>query len=86
MSSPMVMGVGRVEAALSGRWVGRWAGSGCGLVLVDESGAGGVLLDRVAWPDRRDEMIIFGCALVDPAMWPVVVVLIDVLAREKSFA
>lgn len=46
---------------------------------VDESGAGGVSLDRVAWPDRCDEMIIVGCALVDPAMWPVVVVVIDVL-------
>ena len=79
----MVMGVGRVEADLSGRWVGWWAGSGFGLVLVDESGAGGVSLDRVAWPDRRDEMIIVGCALVDPAMWPVVVVVIDVLDEQR---
>ena len=40
-------------------------------------------LDRVAWPDRRDEMIIVGCVLVDPAMWPVVVVVIDVLDEQR---
>ena len=79
----MVMGVGRGEAVFSGRWVGRWAGSGCGLVLVDESRTGGVSLDRVAWPDRRDEMTIVWCALVDPAMWPVVVVVIDVLDEQR---
>lgn len=79
----MVMGVGRVDADLSGRRVARWAGSGCGLVLVDESGAGGVSLDRVAWPGRRKELIIAGCSLVDPAMWPVVVVVIDVLDEQR---
>ena len=50
---------------------------------MDEPVAGGVSLDRVAWPGRREELIIVGCASVDPAMWSVVVVVIDVLDEQR---
>ena len=40
--------------------------------------------DRVAWPDRENVGVIVGCALVDGAMWPMFVVLLDVLDEPRS--
>ena len=51
-------------------------------VLVDESGAGAVALDRLAWADRDNIGGVVGCALVDPAMGAVAVVVVDVLDEQ----
>ena len=53
-------------------------GSGGGSVLVDESGAGCVTLDRLVFAHRDDVCGVVRCSLVNAAMWPVVVVVLDV--------
>lgn len=52
-------------------------------MLVDEPGAGGVLSDRVAWADRNDVGVVVGCALVDPTMRAMLVVVVDVLDEQR---
>ncbi len=46
--------------------VGRRGCSSCGSALVDESAAGGVLSDRLAWTDREEAENSFGA---NPAGW-----------------
>ena len=53
-------------------------GSGCGAVLVDESGAGGLTLDRPVWADGGDVFFVVWCSLVDSLVWQVCVVVVDV--------
>jgi hypothetical protein len=62
--------------------VGRCGGSGCVVVLVDESVAGGVSSDRSAGP-IRDNFVIVGCALTERPVGPVRVVMLDVLLEES---
>jgi hypothetical protein len=59
-------------------------GSGCGPVLVDESGAGGGSLDPIVWSDRCDVAGVVGCSLADSAMGPTGVVVLDVFAEQFS--
>ena len=40
--------------------------------------------DRVAWPDRDDVGVVVGCALSEVPMWPVPVVVLDVLGEQRS--
>jgi len=54
------------------------------VVVVDEPAAGGVSLDRVALPDRDDFPNVVRCPLVQRAVWPMRVVVLDVLAKETS--
>ena len=61
-----------------------WVGSGCGAVLVDESGAGGATLDRVAWADRDNVGGVVGCTLVDSAVGAVAVVVVDVVDEQRT--
>jgi hypothetical protein len=64
------------------RFAGRLSGgSGCLAVLVHESAAGGVSSNRLAGP-ILDAAAIVGGALVEAAMGPVGVVVLDVLAQE----
>ena len=56
-------------------------GSGCWLVLVDESGAGGGSLDPVVWSDRCDVVVVVWGSLADSAMGPTGVVVLDVFAE-----
>ena len=58
--------------------------SGCGAVLVDEPAASALTLDQVALPDRDNVGVVVGCALVDPAMGAVAVVVVDVLENQGS--
>ena len=59
-------------------------GSGCWPVLVDESGAGGGSVDPMVWPDRCDVVGVVGSSLVDTAMGPLGVVVLDVFLEEAS--
>jgi hypothetical protein len=62
--------------------VGRcWGGSACLAVLVDESTTGGVSSDRSAEPVRDDFGIVW-CALTEPPVRSVRVVVLDVLAQQ----
>jgi hypothetical protein len=60
-----------------------WGDSGCGSVFVDETAARCSSLDRVAWPDRGDDVDVVGCALIDLSVWAVLVVVIDVLEVQS---
>jgi hypothetical protein len=51
-------------------------GSGCVVVLVDESVAGGVSSDRLAGP-VRDDFGVLGCALLERPVGPVGVVVLN---------
>ncbi len=75
---------GRVEAdaLIVVRWP--WGGSGCGAVFVDESGAGGSTLDRLACADRGVVSGVVGRSLVDSSVGSVGVVMLDVLFEECS--
>ena len=53
-------------------------------VLVDESGAGGVTLDRLVFANRDDVGIVVGCSLLDSAMGSMTVVVLDVFFVEYS--
>ena len=78
------IGGARVEAVA---WLFGWVGLrclGCRAVFVDESAAGGVLLDRLAWPDRGDIVCVVGCSLPDSAVGPVVVVVVDVFLEQPA--
>ncbi len=41
-------------------------------------------MDLVAWPDLSNGCIVVGCALVDPAVGAVLVVVVDVLDEQCS--
>ncbi len=53
-------------------------GSGCGAVLVDESGAGCASFDQSVWIDGGDGVFVIGRTLVESAVGPVCVVVLDV--------
>ena len=55
--------------------------SGCGEVLVDESGASALTLDRVVWPDWDNVGGVVGC-VVNAAV-AVLVVVLDVLDEQR---
>lgn len=54
-------------------------GSGCGSVLVGESGAGGVSLDRVALADRDDFFGVVGRPLLEAAVRSILVIVLKVV-------
>ena len=56
--------------------------SGCGAVLVDESAAGGVALDRLG---RTDHSNVCGCrcSLTERAVRPMFVVMLHVLPQQR---
>ena len=51
------------------------------MVLVDESAAGDMSSDRLARPERDDDIIV-GCALVEAPVGSVGVVVLDVVAQK----
>ena len=69
---------GRVEVERAGGAVG----SGCGSVLVDEPVAGGGALDRVAWPDGDDIVVVVWCSLIDAPVGSMRVVVLDVFLEQ----
>jgi hypothetical protein len=74
----------RVEVVVRGRLGLAGCGSGCGSVFVDELAAGGVSLDRLAWSDRGDVSRVVGGSLVDSAVGPMSVVVLDVFLEQSS--
>ena len=66
--------------------VGLWRGmcSGGGAVLVDQPAAGAAPLDRLARSDRDDDARVVGGALVEAAVGPLAVVVVDELAEEDA--
>ena len=58
-------------------------GSGCWSVLVDESNAGGASMDWCSGLDRGFVSFVVGCSLVEAAVGPVLVVVLDEVIEES---
>jgi hypothetical protein len=76
--------VGASKLGVSGVLAGRGWVSGCGAVLVDEPGAGGVSFDRLAWTDRDRVAVVVGCSLVETPVGSMFVVVGEVFVEEPA--